>query len=298
MGKTVCIILNYNDAPTAIGLVRELAGSREIDEILVVDNHSSDGSWEELSALRGMPGVSLARTRENGGYGAGNQAGIHLAVERWDPEYVIIANPDIHVTDGCIRRVKEALAGTECAAVGSAMVRSPEGKRLFSYWDLLPFWRDLFDTGPVTRRLLKPWLITPLNRLPEGGTPGSRLVGAVPGSFFMLKMSAFPRKWGETVFDRKVFLYCEEKILARKLEKRGLGAVLATDAEYVHAHSVSIDKSTSGAAAKQKILHRSKLYYYRRYLGAGPVRMAAARIYLAAVYGEVWILSRVFRLKW
>ena len=123
-------------------------------------------------------------------------------------------------------------------------------------------------------------------------------MGGVPGSFFMLKMSAFPGKWGETVFDRKVFLYCEEKILARKLEKRGLGAVLATDAEYVHAHSVSIDKRTSGAAAKQKIPHRSKLYYYRRYLGAGQVRMAAARIYREAVYGAVWILARVVRVEW
>lgn len=293
MGKTVCIILNYNDADTAIGLAGELRESREIDEILLVDNHSSDDSWEKLSAFAasaggaGRPGITLLRTEKNGGYGYGNQAGIDEAVRLWNPEYVMIANPDIHVTDRCIRKVREGLEKTENGAVASAMVSSPDGKRLFSYWDLLPLWRDLLDTGPICRRIFKPWLITPLRRLPRGGTAGSRMAGAVPGSFFMLKMSAFPGRYGKEIFDRKVFLYCEEKILAQKLRTRGLGVVLVTDAEYVHAHSVSIDRSVAGLAAKQKILHKSKLYYYRRYLGAGPFSMLAARIFLGAVYGEV-----------
>ena len=305
MGKTVCIILNYNDADTAIGLAGELKESLEIDEILLVDNHSADDSWEKLSAFAGgvsggwreeNPGIALLRTEKNGGYGYGNQAGIDEAVRLWEPEYVIIANPDIHVTDRCIRKVREALEKTENGAAASAMVASPEGKRLFSYWDLLPFWRDLLDTGPICRRVFKPWLITPPRRLPRGGTAGSRMAGAVPGSFFVLKMSAFPGKYGKEIFDRKVFLYCEEKILAQKLKARGLGVVLVTDAEYIHAHSVSIDRSVAGLAKKQKILHRSKLYYYRRYLGAGPLHMLAARIFLAAVYGEVWLFEAAMRI--
>ncbi len=348
MGKTACIILNYNDADTAAGLAAELRESTEIDEILLVDNCSSDDSWEKLTAFVSLaggkileedsgsraaaagpagreenpesraavagpagreerpesraaaagpagreenpgsrPGITLFRTKKNGGYGYGNQAGINEAVRLWDPEYVIIANPDIHVTDRCIRKVKNALEETENGAAASAMVVSPGGERLFSYWDLLPFWRDLLDCGPICRRIFKPWLITPADRLPRGGAAGSRMAGAVPGSFFVLKMSAFPGIYRREIFDRKVFLYCEEKILAQKLKKRGLGVVLVTDAEYVHAHSASIDKSVAGLAAKQKILHRSRLYYYRRYLGAGPLRMLAARLFLAAVYAEV-----------
>ena len=56
MGTTVFIILNYNDAATAIGLAGELRESREIDEILLVDNHSSDDSWEKLSAFAASAG--------------------------------------------------------------------------------------------------------------------------------------------------------------------------------------------------------------------------------------------------
>ncbi len=296
MDNTACIILNYNDADTAVGLVRELRESREIGHILVVDNCSSDDSWERLQAVRSD--AELLRTDRNGGYGWGNQEGIDAAVRLWNPEFIIIANPDIHVSDRCIRKVKEALEGTEKAAVGSALVSSPDGKRLFSYWDLLPLARDLMDTGPVTRRMFRPWLITPPGRLPKGGTAGSRLVGAVPGSFFVIKMDLLSENERRNLFDRQVFLYCEEKILGQKLRAAGKKIVLATDAEYVHAHSVSIDRSVAGIAAKQKLLHESKLHYYRRYLKAGPAAMAAARLFLAAVYAEVWVLTRVFHMKW
>ena len=311
MDKICCIILNYNDAHTTLALAGELSGSRCLSDILVVDNHSSDDSWEQLAVLKTDrtsrekqqdrkpeekgPAVHLIRTGHNGGYGAGNQAGIDYAMEHLSPDYIVIANPDIHVSDACILRVKEALARQENAAAASALVRSPEGKRLFSYWDLLPMWKDLLDTEPFCRRIFKPWLITPAGRLPRGADGRSRVVGALPGSFFMLKMCCFSRREAGSLFDKNIFLYYEEKVLGRKLQSMGLAELLVGDVSYVHAHSVSVDKSLRTMAAKQKILHRSKLYYYENYLGAGPVRLAAARLFLGLVLGEVWILTGGWR---
>ena len=311
MDKICCIILNYNDAHTTLALAGELSVSRCLSDILVVDNHSSDDSWEQLAVLKANrtsrgkqqdggpeekgPAVHLIRTGHNGGYGAGNQAGIDYAMEHLSPDYIIIANPDIHVSDACILRVKEALARQENAAAASALVRSPEGKRLFSYWDLLPMWKDLLDTEPFCRRIFKPWLITPAGRLPRGADGRSRVVGALPGSFFMLKMRCFNRREAGSLFDKNIFLYYEEKVLGRKLQSMGLVELLVGDVSYVHAHSVSVDKSLRTMAAKQKILHRSKLYYYKNYLGAGPVRLAAARLFLGLVLGEVWILTGGWR---
>ena len=93
-------------------------------------------------------------------------------------------------------------------------------------------------------------------------------------------------------------MYYEEKVLGRKLRDMGLKTVLVTDTFYVHAHSVSIDKTVGKILAKQKILHKSKLYYYKEYLHAGPVKLAAARVSLAAVQAEVWLLTEVFGLRW
>ena len=65
-------------------------------------------------------------------------------------------------------------------------------------------------------------------------------------------------------------MYYEEKVLGQKFRKMGLKTVLVTDESYVHAHSVSIDKSFKRIVDKQRLLHRSKLYYYKEYLGTGP----------------------------
>ena len=211
---------------------------------------------------------------------------------------MIVANPDIHVSEECILRVKEALDRTERCALASALVESPEGKLLFSYWMLLPLWKDLLDTGLVTRRLFARWLNVPRERLKQGGLSGCRLVDAVPGSFFMLRPDRFPEGEIHKVFDKRIFLYYEEKVLGQKLKAMGLTAVLALDCSYVHAHSVSIDKSVKNIGDKQRLLHESKLYYYREYLHAGPVKTAAARVFLGLVLAEVRFLTGVCGMRW
>ena len=194
-------------------------------------------------------------------------------------------------------RVKQALDNTEGAVMASARVTDPQGKDLFSYWTLLPLWKDLLDTGLITRRLFKDMLNTPPYRLPNAGDEGSRLVDAVPGSFFMLKPGLLTPQDIEGLFDSRIFLYYEEKVLGQKLASRGLTEVLVTDASYVHAHSVSIDKSVSAMAGKQRLLHESKLYYYENYLGTGPWGMFLARVYLRLVLWEVWLLTGGWKRK-
>ena len=111
------------------------------------------------------------------------------------------------MTSRCIERVKQALDNTEGAVMASARVTDPQGKDLFSYWTLLPLWKDLLDTGLITRRLFKDMLNTPPYRLPNAGDEGSRLVDAVPGSFFMLKPGLLTPQDIEGLFDSRIFLY-------------------------------------------------------------------------------------------
>lgn len=298
MDKISVIILNYNDYTTTLSLVEEIKDYDCLDSIVVVDNHSTDGSWEHLRLLDGNGKLHALRMDSNGGYGMGNQEGINYATEYLGADYIIIANPDIHVTPHCIRRVKEALDHTQDAVAASARVKDPEGRELFSYWTLLPLWKDLLDTGLVTRRLFKGMLNTPVYRLPGGGDGECRLVDAVPGSFFMLRTGLLTPGDIKKIFDKSIFLYYEEKVLGQKFRRDGLKTVLVVDDSYIHAHSVSIDKSLKRIVDKQRLLHESKLYYYKEYLGAGPAAMAAARAALGFILAEVWFLTVVCRMRW
>ena len=46
-----CVILNYNDSETTIKLLSHISGFDSLDEIIVVDNKSTDDSSDETAAL-------------------------------------------------------------------------------------------------------------------------------------------------------------------------------------------------------------------------------------------------------
>ena len=69
--KICSVILNYNDAETTEQLVRLIHEYDVPEEIVVVDNASTDDSWDQLKGLEDQK-VHVIRAEKNGGYGAGN----------------------------------------------------------------------------------------------------------------------------------------------------------------------------------------------------------------------------------
>ncbi len=75
-----CVILNFNDGETVSRLVHMIHDYDYLEKIVLVDNHSTDDSWEQLQVLKDEK-VDLIRTEKNGGYGYGNNTGIRYAIE-------------------------------------------------------------------------------------------------------------------------------------------------------------------------------------------------------------------------
>lgn len=289
--KISCIILNYNDAKTALKLVKAVSGYDLLDSIVVVDNCSTDGSWERLKSIEGGK-VHVLRSRKNGGYGSGNNLGIRYAVKELHATHVLVANPDVWVSEECIRAMKEAFERLDRLAVAAAVTTDPNGRIQLSSWSLNSLWGDLLDTGLLTRRLFA----KRLNPRPELSKRGQyAFVDAVLGSLFMADAKAL-LECG--LYDEKVFLYYEEKILGFKLKEKGYRTVLILDHSYVHNHSVSIDKNVKSIQKKQALRHRSQLYYYKQYLGINPLEEGVVRAVFGLIMAEIWFLTQVLKRSW
>uniref|UniRef100_UPI0006D0DB42 glycosyltransferase n=1 Tax=Clostridium sp. NkU-1 TaxID=1095009 RepID=UPI0006D0DB42 len=100
-----CIILNYNDAETTISLVNSLVNYEILDSIVIVDNCSTDDSASRLQAIEAGK-VHFISSEKNGGYGYGNNQGIRYAYGNLHATHVLIANPDVKVTEECIQAMK------------------------------------------------------------------------------------------------------------------------------------------------------------------------------------------------
>lgn len=289
-----CIILNYNDPETTISLVNSIINYKILDSIVIVDNCSTDDSVSRLQAVAGGK-VHLISTERNGGYGYGNNQGIRYAHGMLHASHVLIANPDVKVTEGCIQAMKDSFLKISRLGVAAAVTRDGTGEVALSSWRINGLMGDLLDTGLITRRIFARWL----NDRPELKADFEKeryvYVDAVLGSLFMADINAL-MECG--LYDEDVFLYYEEKILGFQLKKKGYGTVLLLNQSYVHLHSVSIDKNVKSILKKQAILHKSKLHYYKNYLGINGFQECLVKAFLAFLMAEIWFLTKIVGLSW
>ena len=289
--KISCIILNYNDAVTTKSLVTSIKDYQCLDSIVIVDNHSTDDSLTTLKELQSKK-VHLLTSSFNGGYGSGNNIGIRYAYDTLCATHVLVANPDVKVSQECIVAMMKTFEKVDNLAIAAAVTKDRTGSVALSSWRLNGLLLDLLDTGLITRRLFARFL----NDRPEiMGKKGLAFVDAVLGSLFLADAKAL-MECG--LYDEKVFLYYEEKILGYKLKDKGYRTALLLDESYVHLHSVSINKSVASILKKQAILHESKLHYYKTYLKINPLEEIFVRAFLGFLMMEIWFLTKIVGLSW
>ena len=73
-------------------------------------------------------------------------------------------------------------------------------------------------------------------------------------------------------FDSNVFLYREEEILGKRMEKAGYKAGVVRDLHFIHLHDYAGTKARDYYDQLKKESY-SERYYFRKYLGAGKCQM-------------------------
>ncbi|SKB51896.1 Glycosyl transferase family 2 [Lachnospiraceae bacterium] len=278
------IILNFNSSEATSRLALEIVNYSCADKIVIVDNCSTDDSFENLSELA-RERIDVIRTERNGGYAYGNNYGCKYAIERYTPEYLTIANPDISFTEHTLTTMLEQCRSTKkCGAVGCMMnsqssIKIPSAWREQNYWDcirenLILLKKILGDSKLYSREYFEKAVVE---------------VDAVAGSFFCIGSEVFRACGG---FDEGTFLYYEETILAKRLHRIGCRNYLITKICYEHLHSESIDR----AYEKKKRLdlaYKSRRYYMEKYLKAGKVGLIVSDVTYVVGRMDYLVMDRV-----
>lgn len=265
--KCGLIILNYNDYDNVFKLVESVRNYSILDYIFVIDNCSTDNSYDELKHLCDYKKIICAKTEKNKGYGSGNNFGIDLASTKFSCDIVLIANPDISFDESNIIKIIKCMDDTGAAIVApiqyngfTRKIMEPVGWKLPSYLNYIL--SPLF----ILRHFLKKDVIN-LN--------GYVQVDCVPGSFLCVDVDKFKQAGG---YDENVFLYCEESILGYRLKKCNYRTYLVTSSKYFHYHSQTINKSIPNAVKKKKIWLKSRIYYLENYLKVSKFKIGIAKV--------------------
>jgi GT2 family glycosyltransferase len=160
-------------------------------EVLLVDNHSTDGSVEFVRAE--FPAVKVIENEANLGYAAGNNVGFKHA----DGAYVCVLNPDTHVAPDMLAelvRAMEADPGTGLATSRILLMDQPQSINTCG--------NEITFTGLTFCRGLN----QPMEKYPK-----HEYVSAVSGAAFLIRRDVLEEIGG---FDEDFFTYYEETDLS------------------------------------------------------------------------------------
>lgn len=140
MNQVSVIILSWNSRPYLQMFLPSLKANTpsEVADILVVDNGSSDGTGEWLSAE--YPEISLKVLDRNYGYAGGYK----LALEGIQSQYLVLLNSDVEVTPGWIGHLVSFMDQHPQAGAVSPKVRSYADRSSFEYAGAAGGWIDRY----------------------------------------------------------------------------------------------------------------------------------------------------------
>lgn len=259
MKTTVLITINYNDYESTSKFLDRIKSYNEISHIVIVDNNSSDGSFEKLRRYQSGK-VHVITTNDNMGYARGNNFGIKYALKLWNVDYFVISNPDVFFAENLIKKLVDVIKAHETLAICSAVMRYDNGKVYTNFASRLPEYIDILGGCFMSIVQLKNKIFrrSEYPRFDLIKKDPIYYTDVVPGSFFLADRKKFEEVG---FFDERTFLYYEENILALKLKKAGYREAIVTEESYKHLHSVTISKNIRSQMKKEKIMFDSAVVF-------------------------------------
>ncbi len=253
------VVLNYNDSETTEDFIRKITDNRFVDHIVIVDNQSTDDSYKKLLQYADDK-IEVIQTDSNGGYAKGNNFGAWYAINKFNPDYLLFSNPDVYFDEEAVCLLERVLMTTPMIGAVACTMNCISGGSMPPAWKLPTYVDCLKENLIVTKKLLGDKTFYDEAYLRSNTVID---VDVVPGSFFGVKKDTFREING---FDEDTFLYGEENLMAYKLKNNGYQSMLITNKEFLHYHSVSIDKSVNSIYKKLKMGFESRLIYANKVL--------------------------------
>lgn len=248
------ILLNYNSTDDCCKCISYLQKQMGVDlEIIVVDNCSTDKNRMAVETLCEEEGCTFIANTRNAGYNAGNNVGLRYATEK-GYEFALIANPDMEFPQSdYVLRLVQLLQNDDQLAVAASDIVTPKGihqnpMKPDGNWQSSFGWlTGFFKKQPKdTYSFIDNW-------------QESHECKKVSGCCFMIRLS-FLQKIG--FFDENVFLYCEESILSKQVEREGMKMYYTAEAKAVHNHQAS---AKGDSAERFRAWRVSRVYYIKVY---------------------------------
>lgn len=250
--KVAVIILNHNSYDDCCKCVSYLKQQKGIElGLIIVDNNSLD--QDKIEAFCQEVGCIFIASPENRGYNAGNNIGLRYAEEQ-GYEYAMIVNPDMEFPcEDYVAKLAGVIQGDSRVVIVGSDIIGGNGEhqnplKRDGNWREAFYWiKDIFGYRKSTGVI--------------DGCDYDHYCAKVNGCCLLVRMS-FIRMIG--YFDEYPFLYCEESILSRQVERLGLRMFYTRSTYAIHRH---IPSKKGDPIKRVQQWKRSRIYFINNYSG-------------------------------
>ena len=244
MSKVSAVLVAHDSRQSIERALASIAGAGGADEIVVIDNASSDGTVAFVRAR--FPDCRVIEAGENLGFGRA----CNLGARETTGELILLLNPDAWVDPGCVALLRRALASDPRVAWAAPRLFYPDGSRQF-------IWEPTVGiVGESLRRVRNRF---ERRRWAHHFAP--RLLRSLGDAGWYTAACALIRRsaWEEVGgFDPEFFLYFEDADLGVRLRQAGWRLEQIDDAVAFH------DRHPLSAPSMQHY-RESQVRYYRKH---------------------------------
>lgn len=246
------IIVSWNTKKYLLPCLRELfeKGRGRYQEVIVVDNGSSDGSGDEVK--RAFPSVRIIQNEENLGFARAVNQGFKHSSGR----YILLLNPDTRVKDDTTERLLSFMDRHPDAAAAGAQLLNADGSKQNSIANFPTLATELLNKS-LLRRLFP-------EKYPgkEREYSDSLEVDSVIGACMIVRRQAAEQVG---MLDEDYFLFLEETDWCYRMKKAGWKIYHVPQARVDHLQG----KSAGGVKKKARLeFYRSRYHFFRKNRGS------------------------------
>ena len=269
------IIVSWNAKHHLLNCLNSLENTPNgyLQEIIVVDNASSDGSPDAVA--RQFPQVRLFKNKENLGFARANNIGIRQSSGR----YICFVNSDVIVLNGCIENLISFMDKQPTAGMVGPRILNPDRtlqpscRHFPSVWNNLCWTAGLHRIFPKSRFFSEPFM----NYWAHDTV---QKVDVLSGCFWMVGRQALNQVG---LLDEEFLMYGEDIDWCRRFHQAGWDVVFCPNAEAIHIGGAS---SANAPIRFYLEMQKADLQYWRKHHG----RVAAA------VYRMIILLHHTLRV--
>lgn len=259
----VSAVIPHRNSGELLGqCVDALLAARGVDEIVVADEDSTDGSVERVVD---KPKVRVVESTRRG-----FAAAMNVAISEARNNRLLLLNSDAFVRVDTVERLNRRLDESPRLALCGAALFNPDGTRSKTHTFRFTFWRALADTVNIR---------PPIAQVGHG----LELTHAVLPTCALARREALEEIGG---FDERFLLYYEDLDVAQRLARAGWLQAIDWDAEAVH-----VSGGSTSVGARQRWFaqyHRSRGIYMRKHYPRGWPVYAAMWTGKASVHVATW----------